>query len=258
MMSLQPKRTWIDMTTLRSRLHRPINWESVVALGAGLALAALARDGVLSAYLVVTGAYVAGWFHHQYRLRQAAVAHDHLEHLVWELRAVYPLLPSAMDALEVSAARIPDGKLRQTTAACVARYQAATLSDCGALAESLKPLYDLGDPDARQLAFILERTGLAQPAAIDSALGELDESLRVRHLLRDWAWAGLFIVNVSKRVLEAVLVGAVVLALTMPGIRAFYTGSLAARFGLMAFTVFEVAICLRLEAEARQVETGSP
>ena len=139
----------------------------------------------------------------------------------------------------------------------MARYRAATLTDCGALAENLKPLYGLGDPDARQLAFILERTGLAEPAAIESALAELDESLRVQHLLREWAWLGLFIVNVTKRVLEAVLVGAVALALTMPDTRTFYTGSLAARFVLMAFTVFGMALCLRLEAEARQVDAGS-
>ena len=252
------KRTWINMASRRTPLHRPINWESMAALGAGLVLAGLARDGVLSAFLFIAGAYVAWWFHRQYQSRQAAVAPDHLERLVWQLRAVYPVLPSAMDALEVSAARIPGGKLRQTVEACVTRCRAATLTDCGALAENLKPLYGLGDPDARQLAFILERTGLAEPAAIDSALAELDESLRLQHLLRDRAWVGLFIVNLTKRVLETVLVGAVALVLTMPDTRTFYTGSLAARFGLMAFTVFEVAICLRLEAEARQVETGSP
>jgi hypothetical protein len=50
----------------------------------------------------------------------------------------------------------------------------------------------------------------------------------VQYLLQDWAWVGLFIVNVTRRVLEAVLVGAVALALTMPDTRTFYTGSLAA------------------------------
>ena len=47
-------------------------------------------------------------------------------------------------------------------------------------------------------------------------------------------------------------------ALTTPDTRAFYTGSLAGRFMLMAFTVFGTALCLRLEAEAGQFETGSP
>ena len=257
-MTLQRKRIWIDMTSRRSRLYRPINRESVLALGAGLALAVLARDGVLSAFSVIAGAYVAWWFHRQYQSRQAAVAPVHLERLVWQLRAVYPLLPPAMDALEVSAARIPGGKLRQAAEECVSRYRAATLTAHGTLPESLKPLYDLGDPDARHLAFILERTGLSEPAAIYSALADFDESLRVQHLLRDWAWLGLFIVNLTRRILEAVLVGAVALALTMPNTRMFYTGSLAARLVLMAFTVFGTALCLHLEAEAGQFETGSP
>jgi hypothetical protein len=248
---------WIDMTSSRSPLYRHVNWESVLAFGAGLALAALARDSVLSTFSVMAGAYVAWWFHRQHRSRQSAVAPVHLERLVWQLRAVYPLLPSAMDALEVSAAKLPEGKLRQTAEECVSRYRAATLTAHGTLPESLKPLYDLGDPDARHLAFILERTGLSEPAAIYSALAELDESLRVQHLLRDWAWLGLFIVNLTRRVLEAVLVGAVALALTMPNTRMFYTGSLAARCVLMAFTVFGTALCLRLEAEARQVDAGS-
>ena len=257
-MSGHRKRTWTDNSRPRSPLHRRINWESVLALGAGLALAGLARDGVLSAFCVMAGAYVAWWFHRQHRSRQSAVAPEHLERLVWQLRAVYPLLPAAMDALEVSAARLPEGKLRQTAEECVTRYRAATLTARGALAESLKPLYDLGDPGARQLAFILERTGLSAPVAIYYALAELDESLRVQHLLREWASIGLLIVNLTQRVLEVVLVGVVALALTMPNMRTFYTGSLAGRLVLMAFTVFGTALCLRLEAEAGQFETGSP
>ena len=257
-MSLPRRRTWTDNSRHRSPLRRRINWDSVLAFGAGLALAGLARDGVLSAFSVLAGACVAWWFHRQYRSRQSAIAPVHLERLVWQLRAVYPLLPSAMDALEVSAARIPGGKLRQAAEECVSRYRAATLTAHGTLPESLKPLYDLGDPDARHLAFILERTELSEPAAIYSALADLDESLRVQHLLRDWAWLGLFIVNLTKHILEAVLVGAVALALTMPNTRMFYTGSLAARLVLMAFTVFGTALCLRLEAEAGQFETGSP
>jgi hypothetical protein len=201
---------WIDMTSSRSPLYRHVNWESVLAFGAGLALAALARDSVLSTFSVMAGAYVAWWFHRQHRSRQSAVAPEHLERLVWQLRAVYPLLPSAMDALEVSAARLPEGKLQRTAEECVTRYRAATLTSPGALAESLKPLYDL------------------------------------------------FIVNLTRRVLEAVLVGAVALALTMPNTRMFYTGSLAARLVLMAFTVFGTALCLRLEAEAGQFDPGSP
>lgn len=226
---------------------------ALVWLAAGMFVAALARDPLLSVYALVVGGFLAAISIRQARSRQSADVSKHLEDLVWRFKAIHSTSRSVIDSLEISANRLPDGRLKQAVLDGVARTRLAR----GDVTDNLKPLRAMGDSHVDQFVFILERIELSDTDTVQSVLTEFYSRLRTRRVLRGRARASMSAINLTRHVLEAGLAVATFLALSVPAMRAYYTGSLANRLLFVVVTLIGLTSSFYLGAEAQRVEETS-
>jgi len=231
-------------TGRRARLGR-LMW-----MAAGLLVAALARDPLLSVYALAFGGVMAWRSGGQVTTKQLTVVSEQLEALVWRFKAIHSTSRSVMDSLEISASKLPDGLLRQAVMDSVARARMAR----GDMQDNLKPLSELGDPHVDQFAFILERIELSDTDTVASVLSEFHDRLRTRRVLRGRAHASMSAVSLTRNVLQGSLAGVAVLMLAVPDTHAYYTGTLANRLLFVVVTLVGLVAGLYLGAEAQRVE----
>lgn len=213
-------------------------------------IAALARDPLLSVYILILGGVMAWRAGRQAASAQLGVVSAQLESLVWRFKAIHSTSRSVMDSLEISASKLPEGLLKQAALDCVARARMAR----GDMQDNLKPLTDLGDPHVEQFAFILERIELSDTDTVASVLSEFHDRLRTRRVLRGRARASMSAVNLTRNVLQGSLALVAVLMLAVPDTRAYYTDTLANRLLFVVVTLVGLIAGQYLGAEARRVE----
>ena len=212
--------------TLRGPGLRPmLPW----LVGGGI-LAALARDPILSPWMLILGAVLGGWYR-GFSARQAAVR-EITPHALDLIRGVGNFLRGAVGpALSAAAERLPEGIVRSRA---LEVYRAYTMGKPWEVAvralSGLNPLLD-------RLALILSVASRMNEESIREALDELAEEVRRRQMLAAEAGVEMVILKMTVRFLLIANLAALAAVLLVPGWHDFFTSTLARRGTVMAANI---------------------
>lgn len=210
----------------RQTLRRPGLRPLLPWLAGGMLLALLARDPVLSPWLMTLGAGL-GWWYRGFLSRQAA--RETIPHTLDLIRGVANFLRGAVGpALADAASRLPEGSVRERALEVYRAYTAGRPWEQAVRAlVGLNPLLD-------RLALILTTAPRMSEGDVRSALEELAEEAARRQALAAEMGAEMVLLKMTVRFLMAANLAALVAALLVPGWHDFFVSTLARRGTMMA------------------------
>jgi Flp pilus assembly protein TadB len=186
---------------------------------AGLVGAVLARDILISPYLIVLG-LGATWANlKQVEAQTSGRLADETGELVRAFRGIYAVSGSLYGSLE-EAERVlpPEGDLRAAVKRVIARYGAGDDNP-------LRPLKSLPDPSLRRFVRVLALIGQSDTQAIREALQRLEKQISARKKLRNRVQVVLALMTGTLRILQGANLGAAAIAVTIPLWRDFFTAT---------------------------------
>jgi len=213
-----------------SVLRRPSPFIVGLALGS-LALAGLARDVVLSPYLLLLDLGIVSYLAYRQTLRVRQHTGDQVRRLVDAFVGLYRVNPTTFATLALAGGHLPPGALRAAVQAAVHHYE--TTRDTH---EALQKLLAVPDPYLARFVLVLDQAGEQGPTEIVNLLADLQVRLRRRWTTR-LAAQGVF---AALRGTLAVLIGAAVVVtvvgVTVPLWREIHLGSPVSRIVFIALT----------------------
>ncbi len=247
-----PVASGADAQTAAGRQARSTLW-ALLALGlpiaAGLAGAVLARDWLLSPYVVGLGLVVGVFLRRQSLAARGAENTDDVEHLVTMFRSIFAAQESLSVALSETVGELSPGRVQTAVQQVLSMFRVRQNID-----EATRPLLALGNPYITQFVFILTRLDTSDRETSLAALGELEERLRSRRRLRDRARTALVVLRLTVRTIQGGLLAAMLAVLVLPLWRSFYLGTLAHRVTFVVMTLLAMAASLFFDNETQRLE----
>lgn len=198
---------------------------------AGLALAALAHDGLLSPYLVGLGASGSLYLAYRQTLRARQGIGDEVLRLVDAFVGLYRVNPATMTTLTLAAGHLREGPVRAAALAAVRHYE--TTRDLHA---ALQRLAALDDPYLTRFVLILDQAGEQSPGEIGRLLADLQARLRRRWTTRLAAQGTFAALRGTLAVLTGALCVVIAVGVTIPLWREIHTASVVSRLAFIGLT----------------------
>ena len=209
---LRPK---LKPTTLRPWAAGP---RAVIFALAGLVAAIVARDVLISPYLILLGLGAAWAGAKQTASQPAGRLADETGELVRAFRGIYVVSGSLYGSLKEAMDVLLEGALRAAVEQVVARHRAGD-------ADPLHPLRSLPDPSLRRFVRVLALIGQSDTRAIREALQRLERQIAARKQLRNRVQVVLALMVGTLRILQGANLGAAAIAVTVPLWRDFFTAT---------------------------------
>jgi hypothetical protein len=209
---------------------------TLAPLAAGFVAGTLARDAVLSPFLVGVGIATAVYVAYRRALAYRQRIGDDVKDLVEAFLGLHRVAPTTFAALDLALDHVPAGIVREAVAEASRRYQATRDPH-----SALRGLYAVPDPYLRRFTMILDYAGEQGSKEVTNLVRDLAARLRKRWAMRLSAQS----IFASVRGTMAVLFGAAVLVISAAAIvplwRQAYVASSGRRFLLMALASVALA-----------------
>jgi len=221
---------------------------SMALTAAGLLLAALARDAVLSLWLLLLGGGLARWWKGYVRRRRRDTPTAHVLRLLQLLNNY--LRGSVVGALSRAADRMDEGRVRDAVEAAVRAHVTGTPWD-----RALQRMTGL-DPFLDRLALLLMAAPQMEEESVREGIESLIREITARERLEAEVGAELVLLKATVRFLAVADVVAVVASLLIPAWRDFFTSTMARRgtFVVASLTSAAAFVYFSEEIEALREE----
>jgi len=215
---------------------------------AGLLLAALARDVVLSPWLLLLGGGLARWWKGYARRRRRDTPTAHVLRLLQLLNNY--LRGSVVGALSRAVDRMEEGKVRDAVEAAVRAHVTGT-----PWSRALQPMTGL-DPFLDRLALLLTAAPQMEEESVREGIEGLIREITARERLEAEVGAELVLLKATVRFLAVADIVAVVASLLIPAWRDFFTSTMARRgtFVVASLTSAAAFVYFSEEIEALREE----
>jgi len=217
---------------------------SVAPIPAGVILAILAGDWLLSPYLVAVGLGLTFFFRTKQGRKEQAVLTDQIKSLVLLFRSRYAVGESPFAVLAQVLDDLPKGRIGETVRRTVDTYHAR-----GDTEEALAVMRRVRNPYLSRLAMILAASNSAQTEVILTELKGLETDLKSRDRLAGQAKATLALLNGTVSFLQVANLTAVAASVALPLWHDFFTSTLQRRGTFLAATVFLLVASLFFDQE---------
>jgi len=203
-----------------------------VPVGVGLAL--LARDVLLSAWVLLAASGLGYWYAGYSQRRQRGKSNETAVRDLVRLLRNY-LRGSLAAALQRSAEQLEPGPVKAALEQSVRAHAVGV-----AWEEALKPLRDLGS-QLERLSLLLLAAPTLQEEALLHSLQELEDEMSRMNALRSEAGAEVVLLQLTVRFLAFANVAAVLASLIFPTWRDFYVSTWGRRMTFVAASAMPVA-----------------
>jgi len=217
---------------------------SVAPIPAGIILAILAGDWLLSPYLVAVGLGLTFFFRTKQGRKEQAVLTEQIKSLVLLFRSRYAVGESPFAVLADVLDDLPEGRIRETVQRTVDTYHAR-----GDAEEALAVMRRVRNPYLSRLVMILDASHSAQTEVISTELKGLETDLKSRDRLAGQAKATLALLNGTVSFLQGANLTALVVSVALPLWHDFFTSTLRRRGTFLAATVFLLVASLFFDQE---------
>lgn len=225
------------------------NWGTALPIGGGLILAVLARDWLLTPYLLAAGAALAWFFQARRQRKNQAQLTDQARALVVLFRSRFSASESPFAVLNDVEAQLPQGQVRRAVRRTVDIFRAR-----GDAQEAFAALRGLDSPYLARLVMVLETCGIAASDVILVELRQIEHDLKARDRLAAQARTSLALLKGTTTFLQAANLTAIAASVTLPLWRNFFTSSLQRRGTFLAATLFLILASLYFDQEIAQQE----
>ncbi|MBU4353049.1 MAG: hypothetical protein KJ939_08285 [Nanoarchaeota archaeon] len=225
-----------------SRLR--VAWIAVGVLAALLLSDAMLSPVALTAILVTGELYRAQLYH-----QRMGRLNEDVGNLVVQFQSRYPLNRSLVKTLQEAANVLPSGETRSAVESTLARLRMNM-----ATAEAVKPLQSLPHPVMRQLAGLIAEVQDTNQDVFLETLRLLQEEVESKLDLRQQARQSLTLVRGTARILQIVLLAALVAACILPAWRHYFVSSAKNWLLLLSMLAVGALGSLYVEAELLQLE----
>jgi hypothetical protein len=205
----------------------------VVFIPAGATLAALARNWLLSPYLVGVGIGLFLLLRSQQGRKEQAATTNQVKSLVLLFRSRFSVGESPFAVLADVLPDLPDGQVKTVVHRTVDTYRARGDTD-----EALAVMRQLRNPYLSRLVMILDASGSAETEIILTELRDLEGDLKSRDRLAGQAKATLALLKGTVSFLQVANLTAVVASVALPIWRDFFTSTLQRQGTFLAATLF--------------------
>lgn len=239
-----PEETRLDTGQRRWTLPVPV----LIGLVAGLALAIVWRQPILSVWWIVLGG-AFGWMMVSTRTVPRQALHV-VEIFVSGLRNIYPVTQSVSGALEATAAHLSEDNAGRELKAAVAEVLRRLYSGIN-LKDGLAVLRESGWPMMARLSAVLEQVEHADENSVLRALETLEEQIRAARMLLDRASTVLVLNRLTLRALQIANLAGILMVSAIPTWHKFYADR---PLGLVAATTMALAGSWYFSSEIRRME----
>lgn len=215
--------------------------------GGGLALALLARDWLLSPYLLLLGLALARFMQRRRSHKKHMAATEQVKALVVLFRSHFAVGQSPFAVLGEVFPELPPGQVRTAVEKAVSAYRAG-----GDVRTALASMRKVDERYLSRFTLVLEAAPSSDTETILDEVRRLEEDLMERDRLRGQAKASLALLTGTVRFLQVANVTTVVLTVLLPPWRDFFTSTLQRRGTFLAATLFFVLASLYFDQEARE------
>jgi len=220
----------------------------ILAIVSALA-ALLVFDPMLSPVLFVIVQVVGVLYRSQQRQQRLARLNRRTGDLILQFASRYPLVRSIGQALQAAHQQLPEGEVRQTTAAVIRRIQLNQPMN-----QAVEPFDQLPIPSLHQFAVILAYAQQTTPTVFQDTLEMLRADVEGRQELHNLSRQSLTLIRSTARVLQAVLAGALIFVSTASGWRMYFEGSLSHLIIFFAAAGLGVLGSLYIESEIQLLD----
>ncbi len=221
----------------------------IVWIAAGILAALLLSDAMLSP-VALTAILVGGeLFRAQLYHQRMGRLNEDVGNLVVQFQSRYPLNRSLVKTLQEAANVLPNGETRSAVESTLARLRMNM-----ATAEAVKPLQSLPHPVMRQLAGLIAEVQDTNQDVFLETLRLLQEEVESKLDLRQQVRQSLTLVRGTARILQIVLLAALVAACILPAWRHYFVSSVKNWMLLLSMLAVGALGSLYVEAELLQLE----
>jgi hypothetical protein len=232
-------------TPAQERDKLPRNLFSLASIPAGIALAILARDWLLSPYLVVVGIGLSFLLRSKQGRREQAAMTNQVKALVLLFRSRFSVGESPFAVLADVLPDLPEGQVKKVVHRAVDTYRAR-----GDIDEALTVMRELRNPYLSRLVMILDASGSAETETILDELKDLEGDLKSRDRLAGQARATLALLKGTVSFLQVANLTAVVASVALPLWHDFFTSTLQRRGTFLAATMFLLVASVFFDQES--------
>lgn len=215
-----------------------------IPIPVGIILAILARDWLLSPYLVVVGVGMAFFLRSKRDRKEQTVLTEQVKALVLLFRSRFSVGESPFAVLADVLEDLPEGRIKRAVERTVDTYRARGDAD-----EALTVMRNVRNPFLSRLVMILDASGSAETEVILGELKELEDDLKNRDRLAGQARATLAMLKGTVSFLQVANLTAVVASVALPLWHDFFTSTLQRRGTFLAATMFLLVASLFFHQE---------
>lgn len=223
---------------------------SPALIGAAMSLAV--RDVLLSPYLVVLGIGLTWLLRQRRRRHEQTAITNQVKTLVVLFRSRFAVGESPFSVLSEIEADLPKGAVAAAVHQTVNTYQAG-----GRVEKAMAPLRGLHNPYLARLVMVLEASSSASTEVVVDEVARIEADLKARDRLAGQARASLALLKGTVRFLQAANLTALVVSVSLPMWRDFFTSTLERRGTFLAATLFLVIASLYFDQEVAIQEERS-
>lgn len=211
---------------------------------AGILLAILVRDWLLSLYLVTLGLSLIWLMRSRQGRKEQAKLTDQVKMLVVLFRSHFAVGGSPFSVLSEVEPELPAGRLRAAARRTVDIYHTT-----GKVKEALNAMRKLDNPYLARLVMVMEAASVSSTEVVLDELKRLEGDLKARDRLRAQAKASLALLKGTTRFLQVANLTAVAISVVLPVWRDFFTSTLQRRGTFLAATLFMLMASLYFDQE---------
>ena len=215
-----------------------------IPIPVGIILAILARDWLLSPYLVVVGVGMAFFLRSKRDRKEQTALTEQVKALVLLFRSRFSVGESPFAVLADVLEDLPEGRIKRAVERTVDTYRARGDAD-----EALTVMRNVRNPFLSRLVMILDASGSAETEVILGELKELEDDLKNRDRLAGQARATLAMLKGTVSFLQAANLTAVIASVALPLWHDFFTSTLQRRGTFLAATMFLLVASLFFHQE---------
>ena len=215
-----------------------------IPIPVGIILAILARDWLLSPYLVVVGVGMAFFLRSKRDRKEQTVLTEQVKALVLLFRSRFSVGESPFAVLADVLEDLPEGRIKRAVERTVDTYRARGDAD-----EALTVMRNVRNPFLSRLVMILDASGSAETEVILGELKELEDDLKNRDRLAGQARATLAMLKGTVSFLQVANLTAVIASVALPLWHDFFTSTLQRRGTFLAATMFLLVASLFFHQE---------
>ena len=216
---------------------------------AGILAALLLSDSLLSPLALVVILGGGELYRSTFVSRRTARLNEDAGNLIIQVVSRYPITRSLSKTLKDAASTLPDGEVRRAALEAAARLGMNQPSG-----EALQPLRAVGHPVLNRLAVLLSNVQDTNQDVLMRTLELLQEDVQSRLGLRQQARQSLTTLRGTVRILQGVVVAAMIVAGSLPSWRFYFTSSPKNWVLFVAMLAAATLGSLYVETEMRQLE----